>query len=419
MDNDLGFLAKLVTERSERVRQALDGKRGRGSTFASVFDDVCDALSQVAADASATNPTTPRELEVTVRGLLRAKQQLDTLYGVVAHFEADVGRRDLPIGLLYLIDEIVRDLLPHSADPLVHLDDRYMYSTLPILETLPGLLKPQTISHPHPVAFNLPGLDPENVMFAPILAHEVGHTSWRQATASALDAQVDQNAVTAALNPAVAAGVDAAELAETCRNWAQELMCDALAATLTGPSFLFASAVFLPAPGTGPLNPHPYERDRIALTLRILERYDWMATVERLAPNTLAWCQGLAANPELSGQPAETALRTAMDVIEPAMLNVAEAQCASRLKVEDFQRLEHELFEHLASEIPPADLTQSSSSPWMTICGSWFHEISSNGDEPSALATISTDPRVNRFALKTVELAAVAAFWRGHESAAS
>lgn len=415
MDHELGFLAKLVEERADHLRRVLADKRGRGSTFAEIFVGVCDELSKTASDAVESEPEDARALDVAVRSLLRAKQHLDLLYVVVTRYQDDVGRRDLPVGLLYLIDEVVRDLLPQHADPLIHLDDRYMYSTLPLLETLPALLKPASVKHPHPVAFNLPGLDTGNAMFAPILAHEVGHTAWRQSTAAALDARIDHNAVKQVLQAAVTAGVDGNELASSYANWAQELMCDALAATLAGPSFLFASAVFLPAMGIGGLGSHPYPRDRVALTLRILEKYDWTDAMSRLAPATLDWCRDLASRPELSGHPAEVALREAMTLVEPAMIEVAEAHCANRLTAAAFTTAEAELFEHLAVEVPPALLSGEPSSPWLVICGSWFHEIKAAADDPSALPLIATDARVNRFAMKTVELAAVASVWRDHE----
>jgi hypothetical protein len=419
MDDDLRFLAALVKERSDRLRDALQDRRGRGSTFASTFVGVCDQLSKVAVESLNEEPRTGRELQVRVRGLLRSRQQLGLMYRVVAHFENDIGRRDLPVGLLYLIDEIVRDLLPQSADPLVHLDDRYMYSTLPLLETLPELLKPEAIDHPHPVAFNLPGLDPANAMLAPILAHEVGHTSWRQGTATILDSRIDEQAVRDALDPAISAGEDPADLAKTYASWCQELMCDALAATLTGPSFLFSSAVFLPAPGLGGLGSHPYQRDRIALTLRILERYGWTETLERLSPRTLAWCTDLVSRPELSGHPRETALRNAMAVVESELLQVAEDQCSTRLRVEDFVGVEAVLLQHIEAQVPPVELANAPATPWMIVCGAWFGEIAARGDDPSALPLIAADSRVNRFALKAVELAAIAASWSDHEPAAS
>jgi len=419
VDASLGFLGRLVEERAQRILTRLEAKRGRGSTFAAAFSTVCeDLIAQGQAAQSGASPT-GKDFEVAVREMLRTLQQLDILYSVVAHFEADVGRRDLPVGLLYLVDELVKDLLPQSADPLIHLDDRHMYSTLPILETLPGLLKPDTVTGIHPVAFNLPGLDPNNAMLAPILAHEVGHTSWRQGIASELDQETDQAAVKGALDIAVSKGVDASELTKMYASWGQELMCDVLAATLTGPSFLFASGVFLPGPGHAVLGTHPYPQDRVALTLRILERFDWIECIERQAPKTLQWFVDLAGRPELSGHPAETALRDSMSLIEPALLKVAENLCTKRLTASAFVERETELADFHRLQIPPAVLSGEASSPWLIICSTWMNEIVRFGDDPVALPRIAVDDRANRFSLKAVELAAIASCWGEDEPASA
>jgi hypothetical protein len=211
MGNDLDFLAQLVTERSQQLQRSLEGKSGRGSTLIAALDPVLSKFENLASVAATTVSTSSRAEGVLIRNLLRAKQQLDLAYEVVAHFRDDIGRVDLPVGLLYLIDDLIRDLLPADADPLLHLNDQYMYSTLPLLETLPRLLSPRLIPEPHPVAFYIPKLNPANALFAPILAHEVGHTSWRQGIQTDLQVRIDQAAVKSTLDQAVASGADPTE----------------------------------------------------------------------------------------------------------------------------------------------------------------------------------------------------------------
>jgi hypothetical protein len=422
MGNDLGFLAQLVSDRATGLLHALQRKtRGRGSTLVAVLQPVCEDLRRQAEQANATPPASPREEEVRLRTLLRADQQLDVLYEVVSHFRDDVARQDLPVGLLYLIDELIRDLLPNEADPLIHLDNRHMYSTLPILETLPGLLQASSVPHPHPVAFNLPRLDPGNALFAPILAHEVGHTAWRQGVGTTLDTLINDQDVKPILDTAVAAGVGAKELAAMYNSWRQELMCDALAATLTGPSFLFAASVFLPAPANSALGTHPYPRDRIGLALRILERFDWTDTLERLVPDALSWCKDVAADPKLTSHPAESALRAAMTAIEPTVLELAESHCVKRLRATDFTARESQLFSHFELEVPPVSILDGAESPWMVIGAAWLSEIRAHQQAvgPASLPSIAANSRLNRFILKTIELSAVADFWGADEPSAS
>jgi hypothetical protein len=418
--DDRQFLSGLVTEKATRIRSALPLAKGRGASLVVAARAVCDRLTQEAEALAAIPTPSDAQLKVHARTLLRAQQQLDLLHVVVARYSSDVGRSDLPVGLMYLVDELIRDLLPQGADPLIHLGRNYMYSTLPLLEAAQGVMKPHSLPHPHPVAFHVPGLSPTNAMLAPILAHEVGHTSWSQAVNAQLDGAFDRSAVESELKAGVKAGATPKELKEGFEFWCQELMCDALAATLTGPSFLFASAYFLPAPAEGRIGGHPYPRDRIRFTLRILEEHDWIPVLQDLVPEVLAWCQELAASPELGGSPAETALRQAMVIMEPAMIRVASGVAQNRVTADQFMAYRQELFDHLDLEIPPVSAEGIPCSPWLIILAGWLHELRSKGaDSIDSIPGIASGERLNRFLLKTVELSGVMALWGGHDPAAS
>lgn len=416
MDDDVRFLIRLVVERSELLVTGMSRTEGRGDSLVRAATEVC---SQLSADARAQNSAIPQsdaERNVVIRGLLRAVHKLDVLYQLIATYGMDVGRTDLPVGLLHLVDELIEDLLPEGADPLMHLDGRNMYSTLPIFQAVPSVIDPARQSTPHPVAFNLPGLDPGNALFAPILAHEVGHTSWRQGVSLELDKRIDFAAVEAVLLKAQSQGVPADTLAASFQSWTQELMCDSLAATLTGPSFLFAASVFLPAPSEGALGTHPYPRDRIAMTLRILDRNGWIPVLEEHAAGVLGWCRRLSGNPVLVGGPLETALREAMEIVEPVLVEVADATAQGRPTPADFDAAKEELFEHLNLGIPPVNLSSGPASPWLIITAGWLRELSQRGTAAhEELPEIATDARLNRFLLKSIELAGIVKLWgRAH-----
>lgn len=417
MGDDLRFLGQLVSERANQIALRLPKAEGHGSTLVGA---VAAVVAQHAADAqtiAAAGASSPAEERVRRRDLLRYQQQLDVLYEFMSRFGSDIGRTDVPIGLLHLVDELIHDLLPFGADPILHLDDKNMYSTMSIFQAVPKILHPGGHPHPHPVAFNVPGLDPGNAMFAPILAHEVGHTSWQQGIQGRLNALLDLPAINVVLQQAVAAGADAQSLGNQFHSWLQEMMCDALAATLTGPSFLFASSVFLPAPAEGGLGSHPYPRDRIAFTLRILERHGWVPLLEELVPDVLDWCRQLAADPILNALPAETALRQSMALAEDAMMDLADDVALNRVTSADFAAAQDELFSYLDMEIPPVTATGRTVGPWLAITACWIHELRQRAAEgPPALPTIAVDPRLNRFLLKSVELAGVVKLW-GHSDA--
>ena len=92
-------------------------------------------------------------------------------------FLRDVERRDLPAGLHVAIDTTIDQLLSEGGDPIVHMDDEYMYSTLDLRRAL-NQEPDEMVS---PIVFFLPATDPFNVLLLPIIAHEVGHGAIRQA----------------------------------------------------------------------------------------------------------------------------------------------------------------------------------------------------------------------------------------------
>lgn len=411
MADDLRYLSKIVRERARQVLAALPDEVGHGSSLTIAVKDVVAGIDTSSEVVATGGPYTDVVERVHVRTLQRHVDQLNVLYEFVAHFRNDVGRTDVPIGLLHLTDELIEDLLPSGADPLLHLNTEHMYSTFSIFHAIPSILDPAGHPEPHPVAFNVPGLDPANALFAPILAHEVGHTCWQRGMGRDLQTMLDVAAIEAELQAAVRPGQDPAELRKAFEGWMQELMCDALAATLTGPAFLFASAVFLPVVAQPKVGTHPYPRDRIAFTLRILDRFGWTPVLRGQVPAVLDWCQELANTPTLSGSPIETALRKATLIAEPAMMNLAERAAANRVTSEEFVAICDDVFAHLNLEIPPVSIDGRHLHAWLLITAAWIREIRERGDRPTELPAIATDRRLNRFVLKAVELAGIARLW--------
>jgi len=255
VDTELRFLAGLAIDESARLIRATHRERnGRGYSLVSLLIQACERVSieasSIAGQVPLADPAVGPSLE---RELYRLLDELKLVHLFLGMYAGDFGRNDLPVGLVHMVDALVRDLLPRGADPIIHLSPENMYSTLGVVEAAKQLWRLTPPPDPHPVGFNLPALNPENAMLAPILAHEVGHTAWRQGLDAQLNATADLTAASAHLRSAVVPGGPSAQhLAELFDSWRQELLCDALAAVLTGPSFLFASAVFLPVT-TGPL----------------------------------------------------------------------------------------------------------------------------------------------------------------------
>jgi len=389
-----------------------------------VLLDQIEADRQRLATALATIPEDDAAaVEVELRGLLRLLPQLDGIHRLVATYRVDVGRQDLPVGLMHLVDRLVDDLLPSSTDPLIHLDSDYMYSTLPLVAYSGFVLhgssagaQAQSFPEPHPVAFNLPALDPSSALLAPILAHEVGHAACREKlineVAQALPTQQinDEFQAAAAQLPAMTQAI-AAEWSGAFRDWFEELLCDAVATALTGPSFLFALSVFLPAPAAHAVGSHPHERDRIGFCLRLLDQLGWTPFLETHVREIYEWCADLAGSPVLDGTSKETFLRAAMTTIEPLLFRVATEHVTTGMTSDQAEQGRVAALELLALEVPPVAADDQLLTPWQVILYGWLSEIARLGSDPQALVMAVSNRDLNAFLTKTIELAGIARLW--------
>ena len=420
MDQD-GFklTAGRLTDRLLRIEQFLpvdDPRRG-----ASIFDLVRQLVSGlavardvVAADFQAA--TQQREQEVLGRKLLRLTQQSEIL-ALLTPFIEDVDRQGVPLGLLQIIDVLIEALLPDGADPIVHLDARYMYSTLDLVRVVQptlGALGVLPSAGLRPVVFFLPAGDPSNALLMPILAHEVAHAAVERKN---LGSEVLRRVDASKLNVLFASCLARAPKADPGRwqiglfRWLDELICDAIATALCGPSMLFASAAFLPASDPGTLGSHPFPAHRIQLCIEQLVQLGWSEVVSGTCPQTLAWLQTLSAPPP-SGDPYEDFLRGSIEIVKEPTFEVAKASARSQLDPVTFQGLSKPLCELMREGIPPAQVDDAAPDPWAITLAAWIHQFDRMGDSPETLASAVADGPFNEFVHKSIEMARVLQLWR-------
>jgi hypothetical protein len=179
------FLNERLQSRLRGVEQRLAViSKGRGDQFLQLARELLEGAEAKRQDVLNQFPgASDAERTVLVRTLLRLLREID-VFDLLSPYFSGVGRRDLPVGITQLIDQLIVTLLPDGADPVIHLDERYMYSTLDLVRLLSGSLTSLGVSYSGsraPVAFSLPANDPTNVFLTPILAHEVGHVAIDQA----------------------------------------------------------------------------------------------------------------------------------------------------------------------------------------------------------------------------------------------
>jgi hypothetical protein len=421
------LLSRVASDQLARVRSHLGSLPvdQRGSTYIRFVGLHLDAIEALLGQFAAEYVQAGTDFERTVVGrkLYRLKMFLDDVHGHVVEHRSDIGRTDLTVGVLHLVDALIEDLLKASADPVVHLGQPYMYSTIRMadqwrmLSTELGVAWTDPIE---PIIFNLPGLDPTNAVLSPILAHEVGHSVIQRHD---LVAQVDHHLDAAKVDDlkqqfSATPGADIDDAMEQFGRWVEELLCDVLATELTGPSLLFAGAVFLPASSAGHSGPnHPDPAQRIALTLEQLSRAGWIPFLETGCPNVLSWLRGVASTVPALPSPRETFLRQLVDLATDALLQVAgDYVDGSRLEWLSFDASNQAITDLVLEGIPPAELDGEPVSPWSVIVATWMSAIGTHGDSAAGLAEAVADESVSRFALKTVEMSRVLKLWKAESA---
>jgi len=387
-----------------------------------LLSDLEQAVSDIEADITATAPSNRLIEEAQLRQLLRLLPIIAVLHRLVAKYSRDVGRSDLSVGLQYLVAEVVTDLLPDGADPLLHLSSHNMYSTWALEPALKKLSlavarAPRPVPKPHPVVFNLPGINPEIILYSPILVHEVGHTAAQRSLMTSVISQWPQAEIDNSFRenlaqlgtPLTQEIVD--DWDDTFAGWVEETLCDALAVVLTGPSFLFSMCVFLPAPSMNEPGSHPQERDRVKHCLDLLDQLNWTPFVESRFPEVFAWVKEISTNVMPSKSPKESFLREGLKLALPAIDSVAQANVGAPLKATSIDEIMIEALDLLSEGIPVVEVNGEPITTWQaTLCG-WSLGWSVHGESVDALSTAVHDASLNRLILKTIEYARIKEMW--------
>lgn len=415
----LRVVVRLIDDRVAAIRRARPhGETAGDHRLVHLVDLLIDGVERERERIlREIDSATDDERVVLGRKLLRLHTQVRG-YSMLTPYLADIGRSDLPMGLLQAVGILIEALLPAGADPVIHLDEHHNYATLDLLtltEPIRSSLGIAAPPSPAPVVFFVPSTDPANALLLPILAHEVGHTAIDEADlGSDVLSNSDQGALSDLLDDCLTAAgsSDPTTWKLNLFRWLEELLCDALAVTLTGPSFLFASAVFLPAPANGSVNSsHPFPGDRVQVTLRLLERRGWKPLLDSHAPQITSWLSSLD-QPIDQQSPLERFLREGIRILEPAIAEVTERFVDSPMTPAEFDGIQSFLAQLLHMEVPPAEVSGKPTPPWAAVLAAWLHRIREGGDEPTTLVAATVDATYNASILKAIEMSRILEYWK-------
>lgn len=373
---------------------------------------------------------TPEERAVLARSLERLFIDLKIFQPHLTPFVRDATMEATRLGLQVVIEGLIRTLLPKGADPVVHLEERHLYATMDLARSLrnlwdqlPSAGSDDTLwewESSAPVVFFVPALDPENAMYLPILAHEVGHQAVTQSDLGNRVMSACAHELQPLFDRALASGegLQAHPLRRQLRLWVDELICDALAAVLCGPGFLFAATAFLPVSSSGKVDStHPFPRERIRLTLELLRNCGWSDMLTGHSQNVIDWLDAVSVRtPPESAR--EQFLLDALDVAAPHVQRVAlEHLNGVGLDPATFAGLRDELGQMLDMGVPPAQVAGRPVGHWYIVAAAWFYRVAAGGDTPRSVAQGAADAITNGRVLKAIELSRIVELWEEEEEA--
>lgn len=434
--------AKVMTQ-MESLRQNADTlPSGRGEQLGPIIRYVLDRVQKavddldddtVLADSLAEDSVDRAALlNITAQRFQRLVPQLGVVHTLIAEYGKSVGRSDVPVGLQHLVDLLIQQILPTPGDPIIHSQSTNMYSTIDLVALTDHLLNRAgetssiMFTGMRPIVFNLPALDSANALLSPVLAHEVAHTAVNESLLNKLFEQSDEPKIEGMLQIASEAlGWDATRqgeidaLVRQYRGWCNELLSDAVALVLTGPSFLWAFSAFAPPSNLPSVTTHPSERDRARFHLDLLARLGWTPFLELHAPGLTAWFHEIASTPVLTHSPQETFLRSALEAVTDLAGQIAIEHVADGLLKPEFPLDVAEPVSWVSEGVPMVEFNQTVLTPWQIILIGWLSAIKTRGDDPQTLPEAVGDVRFNALLVKMLEHSSVAAAWREYERVAA
>ena len=373
----------------------------------------------------------------------RLHTPLGVVHRVLARYEGSIDRPDLPVGIQHLIHVLMKQLTRETCDPIVHLDPVDNYSTIDLVAELNAMkrkdgglnIEDGYENHRRPVVLNLPALDPANALLTPLLVHEVAHSAVEAELLQTLKSRtpVQTKAVDkaiAALRPKIgqAAGD---ELAAHYLEWCGELICDAVALAMTGPSFLFAYGSFARPSSVASVSTHPPSRDRLAFHIRVLDRLGWTESLSSRIPDAYGWFIEAGKNPYLANSADERILRQGMSDVEDAIIQLSIEAVENPLLPGRAEEIVDIVAEQLAVGTPVVDYQGTALGTWEIVFAGWISifkveaaDRASNDEidptfspteiEKLLVRAIGNDG-LNALLVKAIELASIVTAWRQHE----
>lgn len=423
------LLSQKLRTRISSVEIFLSQMRGgRGGELRGLFQYVLDVviadldrIDRERNQALQVEPGTRQQiLELLSNQLERLEPVLDNLHIPLATYREAVARADVPVGLQHLIDVLMEEIIPSKGDPIIHLDSTNMYSTYDLASSIGETISkvfPQASNFDgtHPIVFNLPALDPSNVLLAPVLAHEVAHTAVDRKLMTAFLDELAGNAAFSDINIAFQS-LEKGDQEEARRRlfaWTEELLCDAVAITMFGPSYMFAFTSFVPPTNTMPASPsHPDIQERMGYSLRLVDALGWRRFLEENSPGLLRWLEECSLHPVPVDGSVASFLRVAIERTSLLRQQIALSHIEKPFECDQNANIVVKASPQLAAGVPIGEIEGVALTTSEVVLAAWMGAVLTHGDRPGTLALAAGDLGYNNVVVKALENCQIVRNWQ-------
>lgn len=390
------FLSAAIEAELQLTSSRLESLRTVGtSTFLEVFrlmhDDVANKF------AATLGPATTKDAAADLQPLLNDARFNDAL---IAKYGPDTLRYDVPAGYRILVDAAVRSLHGDNIQHLLHVsDDPYAVRSM---GKVPAII------------IEVPAADPTNALLAPVLAHEVAHSVVGHLVSGLIGNPEDDNSAFSATARHLVTTPESRLVAHPwIEKWVEELLCDAVAVLMCGPSFLFALHSYASGRQWSTDDKHPPTQLRVRMALRMLTNLGWKGFLLERVPDVWEWSEEYI---EFRAGESHGPLEFSLMLSEQLLPLIAE--CAGQVTEEPMcadvaLQSVLDITEYFDQHLLPVDIETALSTEWGFVLGAWLSGIDRHGGKRpvTGLSKTARDKQLNSLLIKTIELSRVKKGW--------
>ncbi len=420
----LGSVERLLRQFRAEVKALLPAA-GRGTVLADHVLAVLDAIARKVENLEAEYPQ--RHSEASKRAGARELRLYAPLvwatHSALTWLDPVEAQR-FDLGALHFADELALSLLGPGVEVSPVQSRDYMYSTQSwpfhwLFEEHLGDETPEP-ERPAPIVLSIPAHERHTMLLHCLFAHELAHTAVRDGRLvdRALEPLLAGGAYDALLGEAVARAGQFGALVEEAggkmaRLWIDELLCDALAFGLLGPSYLLAFAeVGLSVGWAEPDAEHPSMASRTRLLVRLAEHSGWAQMLEKRLAQIWAWFKYAATEPAEGSTIAWFAEEVSRNCSTRIMELSEEALDDARFTSEQWIACEGYLRELLDADVLPVEGPDGEALSHAEIMlGCWLAALDEHEDTPGAISLAVDESEYQRFVAKAIEMSTALRLW--------